>query len=67
MTSKTNSKRCFHFHTYCANGGDLLTFASLGDLFFAAEFCCFLGETGLGLFPLEAARVVGLLGCFLKR
>jgi len=65
VASKTSNRSGFNFNTYCVNGGDLLIFTSLGDLFFAARFCRFLGETELGLLPLEVARVVGLLGCFL--
>lgn len=65
MASKTNTQSRFNFNTYCVNGGDLLIFVSLGDLFLAASFCRFLGETELGLLPLEVARVVGLLDCFL--
>lgn len=65
VASKTNNKSGFNFHTYCVDGEDLLIFVSLGDLFFADSFCCFLGETELGLLPLEVARVVGLLDCIL--
>lgn len=65
VVSKISNIRGFNFNTYCVNRGDLFIFESLGDLFFAARFCRFLGETELGLLLLEVARVVGLLGCFL--